>query len=60
MKDPIVEEVRRFRREHSARFGNDLDAICENLRQHQASSGRRVVRLQARKLCAGKRRESTS
>ncbi len=50
MKDPIVEEVRKFRKEHSERFGNDLDAICEDLRRHQALSGHRIVRLPARRL----------
>ena len=42
-KDPIVEEVRRVREEHAARFGNDLRAIVEDLRQQQARSGRKVV-----------------
>ena len=60
MKDPIVEEVRRFRAEHSERFGNDLDAICKDLRRHQATSGRRVVRLPPKKLPAGKGTAPTS
>lgn len=53
MKDPIVEEVRRFRREHAQRFGNNLQAICEDLRQHQAACGHRIVRLPARRIPAG-------
>ena len=45
MKDPIVEEVRRFREEHSKRFNYDLDAICEDYKAHQVQVGSRLVRL---------------
>ena len=31
--DPIVEEVRRSRDEYAARFGHDLDAISQDLRE---------------------------
>ncbi len=43
-KDPIVEEVRQARERHAARFDYDLAAICQDLREHQAGSGHRVVR----------------
>ena len=36
MKDPIVEEVRRIRQEHALRFGNDLDAIFEDIKKSKA------------------------
>jgi hypothetical protein len=45
MKDPIVEEVRKYRMEHTRKFGGDLDAICADLRAIQAASGHEVVRL---------------
>jgi hypothetical protein len=45
MKDPIVEEIRRFRDEHSKRFNYDLDAICEDYKAHQVQLGSRLVRL---------------
>ena len=41
--DPIVEEIRRVRQEHAARFNYDLKAICEDLRAKQAASGRKIV-----------------
>lgn len=44
MKDPIVEEVRRYRMEHTRKFGGDLKLICEDLRRLQRESGCRVVR----------------
>jgi len=39
MKDPIVEEVRRFREEHAARYGNDLKEIVKALREKENRSG---------------------
>jgi hypothetical protein len=44
MNDPIVEEVRRYRKEHTRRFGGDLKLICEDLRRIQRESGCKVVR----------------
>jgi hypothetical protein len=54
MKDPIVEEIRKYRAEHTAKFHGDLDAICEDLRRVQATCGHRVVRLPAVRLKRGK------
>ena len=45
MKDPIVEEVRKHRLEHTRRFRGDLTAICADLRRIQGISGHQVVRL---------------
>jgi hypothetical protein len=45
MNDPIVEEVRRHRMEHTHKFGGDLRLICEDLRRIQRMSGCEVVRL---------------
>jgi hypothetical protein len=50
MKDPIVDEVRKYRMEHTRKFKGDLSAICTDLRDVQVSSGHRVVRLAPRKL----------
>ncbi len=44
MKDPIVEEVRRHRMEHTRKFDGDIKLIREDLRRIQRESGRRVVR----------------
>ncbi len=41
--DPIVDEIRRIRQEHTDRFGGDLHAICEDLRRLERESGRRYV-----------------
>ena len=38
IKDPIVDEVRRHRREHAARYGNDLPRIVEALREKERTS----------------------
>ena len=45
MKDPIVEEVRKHRTEHTRKFRGDLKAICADLRSVQKASGFKVVRL---------------
>ena len=41
--DPIVEEIRRIREEHSASFGHDLKRIYEDLKERQRKSGRDYV-----------------
>jgi len=50
MKDPIVEEVRAHRMEHTRKFRGDLTAICEDLRAIQKASRHKVVRLPAKRL----------
>jgi hypothetical protein len=44
-EDEIIEELRRARREHAARFGNDLSAIFADLREKTRASGRKTVTL---------------
>lgn len=36
MDDPIVDEIRRLREEHAARFNYDLDAIVADIQESQA------------------------
>ncbi len=62
MTDPIVEEVRRHRMEHTRKFGGDLNLIYEDLRRIQRESGCRVVRrppnlLATKREVPGKTRE---
>lgn len=40
IEDPIVEEIRRYRKEHAAQYGNDLDRIVEALRKRERELGR--------------------
>jgi hypothetical protein len=42
-RDPIVEEVRKYREENAARFGFDVRKIAEDLLRRQATSGHPVV-----------------
>ena len=39
MNDPIVDEVRRVRDAHAARFNYDLDAIFEDIKEREKKSG---------------------
>jgi len=50
VSDPIVDEVRRHRMEHTREFGFDLEAICNDLRRKQALSNREIVRLPPKRL----------
>jgi hypothetical protein len=50
MKDPIVEEVRKYRMEHTQRFGGDLHRICEDLRKEEEKYKDRLVHFGPRKL----------
>ena len=50
MKDPIVEEVRKYRMEHTNKFEGNLSTICADLRGVQITSGHKVVRLAPRRL----------
>ncbi len=43
IRDPIVEEIRQYRQEHSAKYGYDLKKICEALRSRQSESKKKVV-----------------
>ena len=55
MKDPIVEEVRKHRTEHTRQFRGDLKAICADLRSVQKASGFKVVRLSPKRLSVSDR-----
>ena len=48
MNDDIVEEVRRVRQEHSAKFNYDVDAIFEDLRRLEQEQQQPVVSLTPR------------
>jgi len=48
-KASIVEEVRKIREKHAAKFNYDLDAICRDLKEQERKSGRKVVSLPAKK-----------
>jgi hypothetical protein len=43
MNDPIVDEVRRVRDAHAARFNYDLDAIYDDIKERERLSGRTFV-----------------
>ena len=43
MNDPIVDEVRKVRDTHAARFNYDLDAIFRDIKAQEKKSGRKFV-----------------
>ena len=52
IEDPIVEEIHRYRREHAAVNGNDLDRIVATLREYEQASGRKYVNLEPKRIPA--------
>jgi len=48
--DPIVEEVRKVRDEHAARFNYDLKAIYRDLKELERTSGRCYVKFEPERL----------
>jgi hypothetical protein len=50
MNDPIVDEVRKVRDAHAARFHYDLDAIFRDIKDQESKSGRAFVSFPPRKL----------
>jgi hypothetical protein len=43
MNDPIVDEVRRVRDAHAARFNYDLDAIFQDIKEQEKKRGLKFV-----------------
>lgn len=44
-ENKILEEIRAYREEYARSFNYDLEAIVDDLRQKQAASGRKFVKL---------------
>lgn len=54
MNDPIVEEIRKYREAHAARFNYDLDAIYRDIKEREKEweekTGRKVVSYPPRRV----------
>ncbi len=57
-RDPIVDEVRKQREEYARRFNFDLDAIHRDLKMQEQTSGKKVVRLQPKRIAPKSQRET--
>lgn len=42
-QDPIVEEIRGYRKQHAEKYDNDLDKIFEALKKSEKESGKKFV-----------------
>jgi len=49
-EDPIVEEVRKVREAHAAKFNYDLQAIYRDLKEQERKSGRAFVSYPPRRV----------
>jgi hypothetical protein len=50
MNDPIVDEVRRVRDAHAAKFNYDLDAIFQDIKEQEKKSGLKFVSYPPRRI----------
>ncbi len=50
MNDPIVDEVRRIRDAHAARFNYNLDAIFLDIKEQEKKSGLKFVTFPPRRI----------
>ena len=48
--DPIVEEIRKYRAKHTAKYDNNLDKIVEALNKQEKKSKKKIVSLKPRLL----------
>ena len=56
--DPIVEEVRRMRHEHAARFNYDMDLIVKDLKMRERAGGRPCISLPPRRTREATRKKT--
>ena len=57
-RDPIVEEIRKIREEHAARFNYNVRAIVEDARRRQQEGTHQVVSLPPRRIPTVKKPKS--
>lgn len=50
INDPIVDEVRRYRKEHTVQYDNNLTRIVEALREKERESNRVQLNLEPKLL----------
>jgi len=60
MNDPIVDEVRRIRDAHAARFNYDLDAIFLDIKEQEKKSGLKFVSFPPRRVEPNQSRQPTA
>jgi hypothetical protein len=57
-KDKIVEDVRKVREEHAAKFNYNLDMICQDLKKQEKRGGREVISLPAKRATVAARKKA--
>lgn len=50
MRDPVNEEIHKYRAERARKFNFDLAAMCDDLRAFQEARGLKVVRLPPKRI----------
>ena len=57
--DPIIAELRAFRKTYAARFNHDVEAMFRDIRARQEASGREYVRLPTRRTTGDRKPEAS-
>jgi molybdenum-dependent DNA-binding transcriptional regulator ModE len=60
IEDPIVEEIRRYRMEHAAQYGNDLKRIVQAYQEMERASGREYVNFETKRVPATRASEEAA
>jgi len=54
-RDPIVDEIRKVREQHAAKFKHNLKAICRDLKEQEKRSCWKLVSLPPRRPAPARR-----
>ena len=52
IQDQIVQEIRKYRKEHAEKYGNDLNKIFNALKKQEKKSKRKLVNLDPKLILA--------
>ncbi len=52
-QDPVVEEIRHYRKKHSEKYHNDLDKIFNALKEAEKKSKRKLANFGPKRLLGG-------
>jgi hypothetical protein len=52
IQDQIVQEIRKYRKEHAEKYGNDLNKIFNALKKQEKKSKRKLINLDPKLILA--------
>ena len=52
IQDQIVQEIRKYRKKHAEKYGNDLNKIFNALKEQEKESKRKLINLEPKLILA--------